>query len=117
MASDKKNLKKLNLGCVIYKLTKDGLEAEWVRKTSFEVTKGTGKAIRLSKVNPEKPFEGKFEMKYRDKLNNISLPITLNILFEQNIYDLTWSTHGKVTDIGFGIISSNNLVVSFSAIK
>lgn len=105
----------LNLGCVIYTETSKGLIAEWVFRKKNSVARGEGFGIRFTEINPDRRFEGKFEITYLDSLGNHSPKLHLTISFREGIYHLVWRDHEKKTDEGIGIEKNNQLVASYTA--
>lgn len=106
----------MNLGCVIYSASINGIEAEWVFNQNDKIERGTGKGIRLSGLNKNRKFEGEFEITYSDAYGNKSSKIRLTIQFESEYYKLTWKIDNKITDIGMGIENNNKLFVSFKKV-
>lgn len=106
----------LNLGCVIYRQTSQGLEAEWVQSANNKVAKGKGKAVRLTELDPVRKFEGTYEITYEDGQENRSPILQLRITMHSDCYDLTWSRNQKITETGIGIISNDKLVASYKSV-
>jgi len=104
----------LNLGCVVYTESVDGIEAEWVFSKNGEVEHGTGIGTRLTQSNEKKRFEGEYEITYSDGEGNRSPKLNLIISFDLGHYHLKWSLDEKITDIGIGIEKDNKLLVSYT---
>lgn len=111
------DLENLNLGCVIYQLTNQGLEAEWVQSANNKIAKGTGKAIRITELKPGRKFEGTYEITYEDQQESRSPMLQLKIMMNSDCYHLTWSLNEKITETGIGVISHDRLVVSYKSYR
>ncbi|SEB40900.1 hypothetical protein SAMN04489761_0528 [Tenacibaculum sp. MAR_2009_124] len=107
---DRKNL---NLGCVVYSLTTDGVKAEWLFSENNEIERGVGSAKRVTKLIKERKFEGEFDIVYIDSNGDKSPKLRLSISFKSGYYYVTWKHKELVTDIGIGIESDNKLLVSY----
>lgn len=106
----------INLGCVIYTETNNGIAAEWIFKKNDKIEHGNGIGKRLTNLNKERRFEGEFEITYSDANGNKSSKLKLIISFDSGYYNLTWNNNEKNTDIGIGIERNNNLLVSYTEI-
>ena len=104
----------MNLGCVIYSLSNEGLDAEWLFSQSGGIEQGTGKATRISSLNPKRRFEGDFEIIYSDVNKNKSPKLNLTIRFESSgYYKLTWKIDNRITEVGIGVEREDTLLVSY----
>ena len=106
-----------NLGCVVYAETIDGIEAEWVFHRHDHIARGTGTGVRLTKLNPERPFEGGFEITYFDENGNASPKLDLTISFESGSYHLRWRNGGLTTEVGIGIERDNKLLAGYTEVS
>ncbi|MGD1892566.1 MAG: hypothetical protein ACFB15_18495 [Cyclobacteriaceae bacterium] len=104
----------VNLGCVVYSESINGIEAEWIFNRKDKIERGTGIGIRLTELNKKRRFEGEFEITYSDADGNKSPKLNLIISFELGYYNLTWKNNEKITDIGIGIESDNKLLASYT---
>lgn len=107
----------IQLGCVIYTETPTGITAEWIYKNNEELVHGKGIGIRTTHIHHERRFEGEFDITYTYANGDTSPMLKLIITFEAEYYNLTWTHHEKVTDIGIGIERNNSLVVSYTEVK
>ena len=109
---------KVNLGCVVYTMTKAGVKAEWVYHKDGEIEHGNGIGLRLTEMNHKRRFEGDFKITYTDANGHQSPELDLIISFKSGYYHLMWEHNEKTTDIGIGIESDGKLLVSYTeAIK
>ena len=106
----------LNLGCVVYSETENGIAAEWISNQNGKIRQGTGLGIRTDHQKPGNRFEGIFEVSYSDADGNKAPNLELTILFNLGYYTLTWSRDGIITDQGIGIMYDNKLVVSYAQV-
>jgi sporulation protein YlmC with PRC-barrel domain len=97
-----------NIGSVQYsKGDKIGeLKAVWIHA---DYGHGTGLAIG----DPNTKFEGKYQIKYFDENGSFLTDLDLEIIKNDQRYDLSWSRNGVVTSIGIGIENSNTLSAGY----
>ncbi len=107
---------RLNIGCVVYAETSNGIKAEWVFSKNDKTEHGKGVGVRLTELNKKRKFEGEFEITYSDANGNKSPILNLIISFESGYYKLTWNKNKKITDIGIGIESDNKLLASYTEV-
>lgn len=107
----------MNLGCVIYSESIDGIDAKWIFNRDGNIRHGIGKGKRLSPLNKKRRFEGDFEITYSVENENISQKLILSIKFKSGYYNLIWKIGNKITDVGIGIESDNKLLVSYKQKK
>lgn len=103
----------MNLGCVTYSETKQGLKAEWVFSGGDQTTHGTGMAVRLSKQSTQRKFEGEYEIIYTSADGEQSPKLQLTILYASGCYQQEWRHNGELTDIGIGMENGDKLVASY----
>ena len=104
----------LNLGCVVYTQTSDGIIAEWIYSRNGKIESGTGIGIRASDGHLAKGIEGLYEITYFDQKGNPSPNLLLTISANSDHYNLSWSHNGKTTDLGIGILKDNKLLASYT---
>ena len=104
----------INLGCVVYTETEDGINAEWIFRKDHSIERGSGSGKRITEIVPERRFEGEFEIRYINSHGKPSPNLTLIIEFKQDHYLLTWKREEKITDIGIGIESDKKLIAGYN---
>lgn len=104
----------MNLGCVTYSETKEGLKAEWVFSGGDHTTHGTGVAVRLSKQATQRKFEGEYEIIYTSTDWDQSPKLELTISYTSGCYQLEWRHNGVLTDIGIGMENGDKMVASYT---
>ena len=105
----------LNLGCVAYTATENGIEADWIYSSKGQVQKGIGKGIRIGKIKAENTFEGEFTISYVNQNGEKSPGLILKISFDSGYYNLSWHLEGKTVDIGIGTLSGDKLIAGYTA--
>ncbi|MFK8056591.1 MAG: hypothetical protein AB8F78_10765 [Saprospiraceae bacterium] len=106
----------INVGCVIYTLTEQGMNAEWVFNRNGKTERGTGVAVRLTEIEPERKFEGSYDIVYTNSAGQPSPSIYLTVSLEDGCYTLIWNVEGKPTDQGIGLESDGKLVASWTEV-
>ncbi len=106
----------LNIGCVIYTETDNGIKAEWFYYRDNKIEHGNGIGIRLTTLNKKRRFEGEFAITYSDPNENILAKLNLIISFELQCYKLTWKNNERITNMGIGVERENKLVVSYAEV-
>ncbi len=97
-----------NIGSVQYsKGDKVGeLKAVWIHS---DYGNGTGSATGSLSAK----FEGKYEIKYFDNNGSFLTVLELEIIKNDQRYDLSWSKNGVVTSIGIGVANSGLLSAGY----
>ena len=103
-----------SVGCVIYTVTKSGINAIWNFNKNDQISNGTGSGERLTKFNPNRRFEGEYEIVYTDINGNKFPKLKLSISFESAYYKLKWDKDEKTEFIGIGIESGDNLCAGWT---
>ncbi len=106
----------LNVGCVVYTETMEGISAEWVYGKDGKVANGSDIGIRLTELNTKRRFEGTFEITYLDANGSASPRLRLLISYESNVYRLRWGNTEKTTEIGIGFESDSKLLVGYTEV-
>ena len=111
-----KESNRLNLGCVVYSETANGIEANWIYNHHGEIQRGIGNGIRISKRKFEHRFEGEYEISYSDQNGNKSPDLNLNITYNMGFYTLSWKKNGAKTELGIGLMVNDILLASYTEV-
>ncbi|WP_350287096.1 hypothetical protein [uncultured Croceitalea sp.] len=107
---------KINIGCVVYTMTGDGISAEWSFRRNDVMEQGHGIGTRLTAMQKSRPFEGEYEIIYQNSKGNRSPKLRLVISYHSGNYQLIWYENEKVTDIGIGFESDHKLIASYQKV-
>ena len=103
----------LNIGCVVYTKTTQGIDAEWRYRQNDQIEKGTGVGIDVSN-NVNERFEGQYDITYVGEQGQKSPTLRLDISQKEGVFYLRWLLDNRTTDIGVGMLVDGKLIAGYA---